>query len=282
MTLVRTLKELWRRRLLVTVAALLAALVAIVACFQVSLSPPSVAQRSEASGAGSIGILVDSARSPLADTARDVTGLTARAGVLARVMAGGNVVREIAAKAGVPVNQIAVSGPVALPGEAAGSGEASSALPYGISFSQSGELPVIAVETRAPTVAEARALAAAAPDAIRRVVRTVQAQQRTPAAKQVQFRDLGPAQAKVVEESSGARMALVVFLVVFGLLLLAIIGWPRLVEAWRSADAEVAPVPAPSPAPDPAQTVVHLPPGRIESPETGTAGETVGHHGEHR
>lgn len=282
MTLVRTLKELWRRRLLVTAAAVVAALVAIVACFQVSVSPPSVAKRSEVSGAGSIGILVDSARSPLADTARDVTGLTARAGVLARVMAGGNVVREIAAKAGVPANQIAVSGPVALPGEAVGSETAASSLPYGISFSQTGELPVISVETRAPTVAEARALAAAAPDAIRRVVRKVQVQQRTPAAKQVQFRDLGPAQAKVVEESSGARMALVVFLVVFALLLLAIIGWPRLADAWRSADAEAGPLPAPTPAPDPAPTVVHLPPGRIESPETGTAGETVGHHGEHR
>jgi len=278
MTLVKTLKELWRRRILVVAAALIAVLVAIVVAFQVSLSPPTVAKRSSASGAGSIGILVDSARSPLADTRRDVTGLSARAGVLARVMAGGNVVREIAREAGVPLEQIAVSGPVPLPGEVAvGIAGASASLPYGISFGQSGELPVIAVETRAPSASEALALAAAAPGAIRRVVRSVQAQQGTPAAKRVQFRELGPAQAELVEESSGGRLALVVFLVVFGLGLLAIVGWPRLVAAWRNADAE----PLPAPGTESAQTVVHLAPGRPGDPESEGSGEKVGQRGEH-
>jgi len=273
MTFIRTLKELSRRRILVAGAALLAALVAILATFQVSLSPPSIAERTDASAAASIGILVDSARSPLADTRRDVTGLSARAGVLARVMAGGNVVREIAREAGVPVDQIAVSGPVPTPGETAAAGEAAVARPYEISFGQTGELPVIAVDTRAPSLAEAVALAAAAPDAVRRVVREVQEQQGTPPAKRVQFRGLGPAQGEVIEESSGKRIALVVFLVVFGLLLLAIVGWPRLVAAWRNADAELAQefVPEPNPA------IVHLAPDQREQPGT----EQVGQRGEH-
>jgi hypothetical protein len=275
MTFVRTLKELWRRRILVAVAALLAALVAIVVAFQVTLSPASVKERTESSAVASIGILVDSARSPLADTRRDVTGLSARAGVLARVMAGGNVVNLIAREAGVPPEQIAVSGPVPVPGDGAGGGEAAEALPYGISFGQSGELPVIAVETRAPSLDQALALANASPDAIRRVVREVQIQQRTPATKRVQFRELGAAQGDVVEESSGARLALAVFLVVFALLLLAIVGWPRLVAAWRSADAEVVPLPEPAP------TLVHLAPGRPDDPEVGDSGEKVGQRGEH-
>ena len=74
-----------------------------------------------------------------------------------------------------------------------------------------------------------------------------------------------PAQASVVEESSGKRMALVVFLVVFALGLLAILGWPRLVTAWRNSEVEELPADVRHPAQadqQPAQTVVHIASGR--------------------
>lgn len=234
MTLVSILKELWRRRLLVLAALLVSLLVAILAVYQVSLSPPGVAKRSQAEARGSISLLIDSTRSPIADAQRELSPLVGRAAVFARFMAGGNVVARIAAANEVPVKQIEVAGPTPLPGQAPGLDEPSGLeLPYAIAVSQQGELPIVTVDTRAPTMAMARSLAAAAPGAVRAVVHRVQRAQETPPARRVQFRVLGPAQAGMVDESQGLRVAVPVFFLTLVLLLAAILAAPRLRAAWR-------------------------------------------------
>jgi len=240
LNLILSLKELWRRRLLVAVSVVAAAAISLVAVYQVSFSPPSVSQRADVKARGSIEILVDSARSPIANARRDLTGLTARAGVFARYIAGGNVIARIAKANGIPVNQIDVAGPEPLPGEApAASGEALQIHPYGIAINQSGELPILTVATRAPTVDGARGLAAAAPAAIRRVVRSIQQQQQTPASERVEFRVLGPAKAAPVDDALGKKIALLMFTVLLALCIFAILAIPRLVAAWRAADPDV-------------------------------------------
>lgn len=234
MTLVGILKELWRRRLLVLAAVLASALVAIVAVYQVSLSPLSVSKRSQAEARGSISVLIDSTRSPIADAQRELSPLVGRAAVFARFMAGGNVVARIAAANKIPVKQIEVAGPTPLPGQAPGLDEPSGLeLPYAIAVSQQGELPIVTVDTRAPTMEMARSLAAAAPGAVSAVVRGVQRAQETPVQRRVQFRVLGPAQAGMVDESQGLKVAVSIFLVTFLLLLGAILAVPRLIAAWR-------------------------------------------------
>jgi hypothetical protein len=259
LNLILILKELWHRRALAALSIFLAAAISVLAVFQVSFSPPGVSKRSQAEAQGSIAILVDSARSPIADAKRDLLGLTARAGVFARYMAGGNVVGEIAEANDIPVEQIDVAGPSPLPGQAPGI-ESVKVHPYGIAISQQPELPIVNVETRAPTVREARGLAAAAPEAVSRIVSSVQAEQGTPAEKQVQFRVLGPAQATPVDEAMGKKMAIVLFLVLLAIFIALILGVPRLVVAWRAADADT--LSPPSEETELPPEIVHLPSGR--------------------
>ena len=260
MNLILSLKELWHRRVLVAVSIAFAAAVSLLGVYQVSLSPPSVSQRVEAEARGSIEILVDSARSPIADARRDLTGLTARAAVFARYIAGGNVVGHIAKANGIPVKQIDVAGPEPLPGTPGVSQEALQIHPYGITITQSGELPILAVVTRAPTVREARGLAAAAPGAISRVVKSIQIQQQTPFDKRVQFRVLGPAEAAPVDDALGKKVALLLFVVLLAICIVAILAVPRLIAAWRAAEPEALPLRRPpaelEPSPDP--EVIHL------------------------
>jgi hypothetical protein len=267
LNLIQILKELSRRRLLVALSVVFAAAVSILAVYQVSVSPPSIADREHINAQGSIEILVDSANSPIADTRRDLSGLIARAGVFARLIAGGNVVGEIAKTTGIPVKQIDVAGPTPLPGEAPGAAEPSLQFhPYGISVVQSETLPILTVVTRAPTVTEAKELADAVPEALSDLVNSIQAKQKTPASKQVEFRVLGPAQAAPVDEALGKKVALAIFVVVLAICLAAILGIPRFRAAWRAADAEDPPV---DPLEDPQQNreVLRLATDRVSDHE---------------
>lgn len=257
MNLILILKELWRRRLLVALSFVLAVAIPVVAVYQVSVSPPGISKRTHVDAQGSIEILVDSARSPIADARRDLAGLTTRAGVFARLMAGGNVIGQIAKETGIPVNQIDVVGPTPFPGEAPGAEESLQIHPYGIGVTQLSELPVVKVVTRAPTIEEARALAAAAPKAVGQVVKSIQVQQATPEDKRVEFRVLGPAQAAPMDDALGKKVALILFLVILVFCLLLILGVPRFRAAWRSVEAEVPPTGAEQ-GPEQPSEVLHL------------------------
>ncbi len=262
MNLILILKELRRRRALVVLSIFLAAAVSTLAVFQVSFLPPSISKRNHVDAQGSIELLVDSARSPIADAHRDLTGLTARAGVFARLMTGGNVIGRIAKANDIPVKQIEAAGPVPFPGEVPGAEQPpAQPLPYGIAVTQTESLPILRVVTRAPTVPEALSLAAAAPAAIRAEVEAIQAQQGTPPGKRVEFRELGPAQAALVDDAMGKKIALILFVVVLTILILLILGIPRFVTAWRAVEPDARPL---GPGDEAAQApeVLHLPAGR--------------------
>jgi hypothetical protein len=242
MTFVLVLRELWQRKLLVAVVTVAALAIAAMAVFSVTLMPPSLSKRDHSEAKGTIAILIDSNRSPLADVAGKLEPLTARAGVFARYIAGGNVIRQISATTGIPYKEIEVAGPTPLPGEAIGvTAPPEHVKPYGITIVQRDELPIVNVETRAPSVGEARNLAAAIPGAVRGIVSQIQDEQQIPVSKRVTFRPLGPAQADVATEALGAKVALVLFVVLEIIGLLLILGIPRLVTAWRSADAGADP-----------------------------------------
>jgi hypothetical protein len=233
------LKELWHRRLAVILAGVAAAVIAVLVVFSVSLSPPSLGKRDHVEARGSIEILIDSAKSPIADVGRNLEPLTARAGVFARYIAGGNVIKQISKATDIPVKEIEVAGPAPLPGEAIGTtAPPENIRPYGMQIVQRDELPIVNVETRAPTVAEARELAAATPAAVRDIVSRIQLAEHVPDSKQVTFRVLGPAQAALTTEALGAKVAIGLFVVLFLLGLLLIFGIPRLIDAWHSVDAE--------------------------------------------
>lgn len=239
MNFIYILKELWTKRLAVAIAAAVAALAAVLMVYSISFSPPALSKRDHVEARGSVEILIDSSKSPIADVDRSLEPLTARAGVFARYIAGGNVIARMAKETGIPVKQIEVAGPIPLPGEAIGaSAPPPEMLPYGIEIQQRDELPIVNIGTRAPTVTVARELAAAAPAAIRSIVSGIQEQQHVPDSKRVTFRVLGPAQANLATEALGAKVAIGVFFLLFLLGILLILGVPRLIKAWRSADIE--------------------------------------------
>ncbi len=242
MNIILLLKELWQRRIFVAVAAAVALLVAVVAVYDVSFSPPSLSKQDHSEARGSMEILVDSAVSPIGDVRRQLTPLSERAGIFARYVAGGEVIADIARETGIPAKQIQVAGPIALPGEAPGSEKPAPFVhPYGLEIAQHDTLPILDVGTRAPTVAEARDLAAAVPASLSRIVSRIQQHEQVPQSKRVTFRALGPAQATVAKEALGAKVALLIFLVVFVLGLLLILGVPRFRTAWRVAGVEPHP-----------------------------------------
>lgn len=262
MNLILILKELRRRRALVVLSIFLAAAVSTLAVFQVSFLPPSISKRNHVDAQGSIELLVDSARSPIADAHRDLTGLTARAGVFARLMTGGNVIGNIAKANGIPVKQIEAAGPVPFPDQVPGAEQPpAQPLPYGIAVTQTESLPILRVVTRAPTVHEALSLAAAAPAAIRQEVESIQAQQGTPPGKRVEFRELGPAQAALIDDAQGKKIALILFVVVLAILILLILGLPRFIAAWRAVELDARPA-GPEDEVGPAPEVLHLPASR--------------------
>jgi hypothetical protein len=237
-TFISLLKELWKRRLLVVLAVVIAGAAAVVAVYEVSLSPPSLSKSSTPEAEGSSEILVDSARSPLAGSKRNVTQLVERAAVFSRLMASGDIVKEIAQESKVPAWEIAVAGPQPFPGEAPGISEASKSLPYELSFAQAGELPIVSITSRAPTPETAKALATAAPAALRRLVQSVQLKQKTPKTEKVEIRVLGPTQVKEINNAPGKKVAAAVFFGVLLVLLALILAIPRLADAWRRADEE--------------------------------------------
>ena len=238
MTFIAILKELWKRRILVGIAVLVAVVAAVLSIANVSLIPPSVSKRSSVEAKASNALLVDSARSPLAGSRRDITGLVVRAAVFARLMSSGDVVERMAKEAGIPKAEIDVTGPVPLPGEAPGITEGSETLPYGLDFTSVPEQPIVSIATRAPTVAAARALAAAAPEALRDLIQEVQQRQDTPPSERVELRKLGPPQAGLVDGGPSAKIAVAVFFAVLLLELGLILGLPRLVASWRRPDTE--------------------------------------------
>ena len=93
--------------------------IALVAVYNVSPFRLRSAKRNQVSAQGSIEILVDSSRSPIADARRSMTGLTARAGVFSRYIAGGRVIGLMAKDSGIPLKQIDVASPAPLPGRGA-------------------------------------------------------------------------------------------------------------------------------------------------------------------
>jgi hypothetical protein len=269
LNLILLLKELWRRKVLLVLSIIAAIAIPVIVVYKVS--PSGISKRNHVDAQGSIEILVDSARSPIADARRDLAGLTTRAGVFARLIAGGNVVRQIAKDSDIPFDQIDVAGPTPFPGEAPGVGQEPLQLhPYGIAITQPEELPIVKVVTRAPTVDEARALAAAAPKAVREVVESVQAQQGTPADKRIEFRVLGPAQAAVNDEALGKKAALALFFVVLAMGIGLILGVPRFLAAWKAADPDDAP-PGPEAEQEQPPEILHLASGPDGDPEAGDA-----------
>jgi capsular polysaccharide biosynthesis protein len=247
MELVGILRELWRHRLLVLVAAVVAALVG----YAIAFKPPTLESRQYEVGLGSTTALVDTPSSQVVDlggeTGADIRSLSARATLLASLMTSSPIKDEVAAKAGVDPEKL-----IAVPpsGEAVGGGSGSATkllndpdaivLKARVPTVESGEIPIVAVDTQAPDAETAEKLANESVTALKNYLQSVAGNDHVPNARRVVVTQLGPARASTQVRGTTPIIGVVAFIVVFLLGCVVIVGVQAFISGWQQAAVEDA------------------------------------------
>jgi capsular polysaccharide biosynthesis protein len=246
MELVGMLRVLWRHRLLVVVAALVAVLVGLGVAYRIGF-PPKLESRQYTVGVASLTALVDTPRSQIVDLSgkagADIGTLAARASLLASLMTSSPIKDEIASRAGVAPDRLIAQSPFGTPPGAPPSGGASvsisdpkaNILTAKIPNLESGEIPIIAVSTQAPDSAVAARLANESIAVLKAHLQTVAGIDKVPDARRVVVRQLGRADAATVSRGPARTVAVAAAIFVFFLGCVAILGVFALVNGWRQA-----------------------------------------------
>jgi hypothetical protein len=252
MELVGMLRVLWRYRLLVVVAALIAVLVGLGVAYRIGF-PANLESRQYHVGLGTVTALVDTPSSQVVDlggkTGADIATLSARAQLLASLMTSSPIKDEIASRAGVSPDRLIAVSAAGVPPGAPPSGGASvsmsdpkaNILTAGIPNLETGDVPIIAVTTQAPDAAVAARLANESITVLKEHLRTVAGIDKVPDARRMVVTQLGRARAETVARGPSRLMAVAAAIFVFGFGCVAILGIVALVSGWRRA-AELEPV----------------------------------------
>jgi hypothetical protein len=168
MEIINIARLLWQRRIIVGVGLLLAVAVGALAA-DGQLPGPGGSAATKPRNA-SIRVLVDTATSQLVTpNPRSADTVAARAALIADLMASDAAKAEIARRARIRPAQLAVIGPgVTVPtiptklSERTATTVEGAPEPYGVTLYADGEVPIVAIDARAPGALEARALARAA------------------------------------------------------------------------------------------------------------------------
>ena len=234
---VTILRELWRRRLLVAIVGVLAFAVGYLLVFGTSMPPK---RRAYEVGIGSARVLVDTPQSQVVEV--DPKGsdtLGSRASVLANLMVDGELKNQIAQKAGLRPKQL-IAGTDTTGGAAAVAplGRDSYALTTGVVVNtELATLPLIKVETQAPTPAAAAKLADSAVAALTAYVDQKASSEGVTDDRRLRVSGLGPAQVHIAPQGTGKAMGLAAAIFVFLAGCTAILVISGIVKAWRAAAA---------------------------------------------
>jgi hypothetical protein len=246
MELVAILRLLWRRRLLVIAAGLLALVIGVSMAYRLGLPPQS---RQYQVGIASVTALVDTPSSQVVDlggaTGSDVQTLSGRASLLASLMTSSPIKDEIAAKAGVAPDELIAIAPAsggaagaAATGESIGSlspnDPRASILKASIPQLESSQIPIISVRTQAPDAASAARLANDSIAVLQAHLQSVAGTDKVPVARRVVVRQLGPARSATVSKGAGKLLAIAVTIIVFGFGCALIVGISALARGWRN------------------------------------------------
>lgn len=244
MEVARALKALWKRRRLVALGAVIAAIAALCSAFTISLFPPKLTPRTNTFATASTQILVDTPNSAFANLEEEVEPLNTRAAVFSRFLASPLAITLIARESGLPANAIEGQGPYEqnLPvfeqeptAEKRSSQIIGERALYRLRFENNPDLPIVTVFAQAPTADEAHKLADAAPEALSSYISRIQESQKTPAKRRVIVHQLGDATGGVVNGGANAQIAALVFFVVLVLWCLLLIPAHTIARGWRAA-----------------------------------------------
>jgi hypothetical protein len=243
MELVTVLRVLWRYRALVAIGAVLAVIAGSSIAYRLGLPPES---RQYSVGMGEATALVDTPSSQVVDlggeTGPDIATLSGRATLLASLMTSSPIKDQIATRAGAdPDKLIAIPPPsdVGITDEGAAAAMKNRdaiVLKARVPTLESGEVPIIAVETQAPDAELAAKLADESIAALKDHLRSIAGADRVPDERRVVVSELGPARATTVTRGPRPALGVVAALFLFGAACAAIVGVHALVNGWRRAE----------------------------------------------
>ncbi len=252
-------RELWRHKIYLAIVFVLAAIFAILSAYKVTSS--GLEKRSLQVGAASSQILVDSPGSALVAGASVGTfdALSTRAQIYGQYLSSLEARAKIAKLTGVPASTIATAGPFSTDvAQNAYSGQSSTdranqlvsqGAPNRLVFTAQEGVPIISVDSQAPTANRAAKLAVASFTTLKRYVHRLKSSKEylatvrsgpSAAAKAalrgVTVRELGTPEGGTIGGANDKILMVLAFITVFLLGCAAIIILPRALGRWRSLD----------------------------------------------
>lgn len=228
-------------------SAAIAVVVAIWSVAAISLVPPGLTARSLEMATGTTHVVVDTPRSSLLDLRQDtysLEALTQRAILLGNVMANGRVQKAIALRAHVPVDSLQVMPPLTptQPEALVGSAKQKHATDilkstdqYRLDIRANPTVPMLDIYSEAPTADSATLLANAAVAELRAYLGDLATSQRTPEKDRIRLIQLGRAQGEVINGGIDWQLALVAFVLTFGVAYAVLAFLARVRQRWRVA-----------------------------------------------
>jgi hypothetical protein len=238
------LRELGRRRKWLGLGVVIAAIVAIVVVYQVSLFPPRLHERSLQYSTASTQVYVDSPDSSLGDSGENLQPLVDRSNVFARVLASPTLLDLIGRDAGIPGGEIYATGPiepnltryVQEPSEGKRAFQVTRETnPYRLEFDDDDIVPVISIYSQAPTGPEAVRLANGAAQALSQYVSSLESGGGIPGNLRVTIRQLGVPTAGVGDSGISKKLGGLVFVGVLLAWCALILLVGRFVKSWRQS-----------------------------------------------
>jgi hypothetical protein len=247
------LRELWRHKLGLTVAGLVAALATVQVVWGLSFAPPRIGKDSLQMASASAELVVDTPRSSVVDPQVDaytLKSLSNRALILGNVMASLPVREYIAEQADVPLEKVRVEPPLTPEqprplADSAHSPHISDLFKrpdeYRISVQATPQAPVLNLYAVAPTAEEAKALTTSAVEGLRNYLAAVDHSQKVPVPSQVRLERLGVAQSGAIASGASLQLGLLTFFVVFALGCIAVLALERVRRGWKIAPRAESP-----------------------------------------
>jgi hypothetical protein len=240
------LRELWRRRVLVAVVAVLAVALGGMTVYSPGLPPSS---RQHEVGVASSRALVDTPSSQVADlglseTGSDPVSLPARAALLANLLTTSPLREEIAKRGGVAPDMLitVADTPTDTPQKKTPLTTGASVKPDDpaanvLTFHTDAELPLITVNAQAPDAKTAARLADGSIQVLEQHLASVVSDNGVPPERRLVVKKLGAPGEAMQKVGPSRLIALLVTLVVFGLGCGVIVGVAALAREWREATA---------------------------------------------
>jgi len=235
------MRELWEHKL-GFVIALTIALLAGGRMYGFSLFPPGL-ERSSDNGRAATHVLVDTPRSTTIDLRQgtfDLEGLTNQALLVGNAMASPAVRERIARSTGVSVDAIRVSTPLNAERVESGGAQGVEGLPqvfpYRLDIQANPTVPLVDINTEAPTEDAAVKLADAAAAGLNSYLATIAGGDAAPADSRVDLVQLGRAQPVATSRGAGPLSTLLVFVLVFAAASATVLFVTRVRKGWRASD----------------------------------------------